>query len=158
MKILFPIIFRSLIKISRIYFTKFLSGLVAVIAKVTHDFISFTVYSIEWLKYVSPACFSYYLAVVSLLEKHFFLKKDTLSFEILRMNIFIIETALFWSRVSTKPPSAPSESLFQMEFKQRLKIEKFSFQYGLFSLKTNLTKVNIKQIPTTGRSRGDYLH
>lgn len=33
-----------------------------------------------------------------------------------------------------------------MEFKQRLKIEKFSFQYGLFSLKTNLTKVNITQI------------
>lgn len=85
-------------------------------------------------------------------------KKNTLRFEILRMNIFIIETALFWSRVSTKPPSAPSESLFQMEFKQRLKIEKFSFQYGLFSLKTNLTKVNIKQIPTTARSRGDYLH
>lgn len=70
-------------------------------------------------------------------------------FEILRMNIFIIETALFWSIVSTKPPSAPSESLFQMEFKQRLKIEKISFQYGLFSLKTNLTKVNITQIPTT---------
>lgn len=85
-------------------------------------------------------------------------KKNTLRFEILRMNIFIIETALFWSRVSTKPPSAPSESLFQMEFKQRLKIEKFSFQYELFSLKTNLTKVNIKQIPTTARSRGDYLH
>lgn len=85
-------------------------------------------------------------------------KKNTLRFEILRMNIFIIETALFWSIVGTKPPSAPSESLFQMEFKQRLKIEKFSFQYELFSLKTNLTKVNITQIPTTGRSRGDYLH
>lgn len=85
-------------------------------------------------------------------------KKNTLRFEILRMNIFIIETALFWSIVSTKPPSAPSESLFQMEFKQRLKIEKFSFQYELFSLKTNLTKVNITQIPTTVRSRGDYLH
>lgn len=90
--------------------------------------------------------------------KNIFFKKNTLSFEILRMNIFIIETALFWSIVGTKPPSAPSESLFQMEFKQRLKIEKFSFQYGLFSLKTNLTKVNITQIPTTGRSRGDYLH
>lgn len=85
-------------------------------------------------------------------------KKNTLRFEILRMNIFIIETALFWSIVGTKPPSAPSESLFQMEFKQRLKIEKFSFQYELFSLKTNLTKVNITQIPTTVRSRGDYLH
>lgn len=85
-------------------------------------------------------------------------KKNTLRFEILRMNIFIIETALFWSIVGTKPPSAPSESLFQMEFKQRLKIEKFSFQYELFSLKTNLTKVNITQMPTTGRSRGDYLH
>lgn len=85
-------------------------------------------------------------------------KKNTLRFEILRINIFIIETTLFWSIVSTKPPSAPSESLFQMEFKQRLKIEKFSFQYELFSLKTNLTKVNITQIPTTGRSRGDYLH
>lgn len=112
----------------------------------------------DWNMFHNAACFSYYSAVVSLLEKKNIKKKNTLRFEILRINIFIIETALFWSIVSTKPPSAPSESLFQMEFKQRLKIEKFSFQYELFSLKTNLTKVNITQIPTTGRSRGDYLH
>lgn len=56
----------------------------------------------DWNMFYNVVCFSYYLVVVLLFEKYFFLKKDILSFEILRMNIFIIEIVLFWLRVSIK--------------------------------------------------------
>lgn len=76
-------------------------GLVVVIVKVIYDFILFIVCSIEWLKYVLLVCFSYYLVVVLLFEKNI-KKKNILCFEILRMNIFIIEMVLFWLIVGIK--------------------------------------------------------
>lgn len=52
--------------------------------------------------FYNVVCFSYYLVVVLLFEKKNIKKKNILCFEILRMNIFIIEIVLFWLRVSIK--------------------------------------------------------
>lgn len=56
----------------------------------------------DWNMFYNVVCFSYYLVVVLLFEKKNIKKKNILCFEILRMNIFIIEIVLFWLRVSIK--------------------------------------------------------